>query len=448
MEVIMKINSFINGIVWGWPSLILIVGTGLYLSIRTNFFSVLKIGYVLKNTLMKMFVKSDKGEGEVSAFQAVSTALAATVGTGNIAGVATAIATGGPGAVFWMWFAALVGMTTKFSEVVLAVHFRETTPDGRFTGGPMYYLTNGLHQKWLAKVFAFFGALAAFGIGNMVQSNSISEALNVTFGLPKLGVGIFCAVFAAIVVVGGIKRIGQVTEIFVPFMAAFYIIGGLVIIILNASHIPAALALIVKSAFTPTAAIGGFAGSTVMLAMRYGVARGVFTNEAGLGSAPIAHAAATTDHPVRQGLWGVFEVFIDTIVIASITALAIMVTGVWDSGLTAAALTTAAFNTVIPTYGGWIVAIGLFLFAFSTILGWEYYGERCAEYLFGPKVNMVYRVLWIPFIVIGAIGGLAELWDLADTLNGLMAIPNLVGLVFLSPVVFKLTKEFFAKEKL
>lgn len=447
MDLIMSINSTINGIVWGPPILVLIVGTGIYLSLSTKFFSVAKLGYVLRNTLAKMFSKDQVGEGEVTAFQAVATALAATVGTGNIAGVATAIAMGGPGAIFWMWFAALVGMTTKFAEVVLAVHYREKTPDGRFIGGPMYYITKGLNMKWLAKLFAFFGALAAFGIGNMVQSNSIAEALNVTFGLPKLPVGIICAVVAGLVVIGGIKRIGQVTELLVPFMAAFYIIGGLVIILLNITEIPSAIALIVKSAFTPAAATGGFAGSTVMLAMRYGVARGVFTNEAGLGSAPIAHAAATTDSPVRQGLWGVFEVWIDTLVIASITALAIMVTGVWETGVSGAALTTAAFNSVIPTYGGWIVAIGLLLFAFSTILGWEYYGERCAEYLLGPGVNKFYRILWVPFIAIGAVGGLNELWDLADTLNGLMAIPNLVGLLMLSPVVFKLTKEFFSKEK-
>lgn len=264
METLMSINEFINGIVWGWPSLILIVGTGIYLTVRTNCFSIVRIGYVLKNTLMKMFSKDDKGEGEVSAFQAVSTALAATVGTGNIAGVATAIATGGPGALFWMWIAALFGMTTKFAEVVLAVHYRETTPDGRITGGPMYYIQNGLNKKWLAKIFAFFGAFAAFGIGNMVQSNSIAEALNVTFGANKLIVGIVCAVMTGIVVVGGIKRIGQVTEKLVPFMAAFYIIGALIIVIANITHLPAALALIVKSAFTPVAATGGFIGSTVI----------------------------------------------------------------------------------------------------------------------------------------------------------------------------------------
>ncbi|NLB32213.1 MAG: sodium:alanine symporter family protein, partial [Tissierellia bacterium] len=327
MELIVKVNSFINGIVWGWPMLILIVGVGLYLTVRTKFFSITKLGYVLKNTLLKMFSKEGKGEGEVTAFQAVATALAATVGTGNIAGVATAIALGGPGALFWMIFAAVVGMTTKFAEVVLAVRFREKTPDGRFVGGPMYYITNGLGQKWLASLFAFFGALAAFGIGNMTQANSITGALNNTFGLPKLPVGIIVAVLAAVVVIGGIKRIGQVTEILVPFMAAFYIIGGLVIIFSHISEVPAAIVTIVQSAFTPTAAVGGFGGSTVALAMRYGIARGVFTNEAGLGSAPIAHAAATTDSPVRQGLWGVFEVFIDTIVIAAITGLSIVVTG-------------------------------------------------------------------------------------------------------------------------
>jgi AGCS family alanine or glycine:cation symporter len=448
MDKLMEINGIINDFVWGPPMLILLVGTGIYLTLRTNFFSITKLGYILKNTLLKMFAKDDHGEGEVTAFQAVATALAATVGTGNIAGVATAISIGGPGAVFWMWIAALFGMTTKFAEVVLAVHYREKTPDGRFVGGPMYYITNGLKWKWLAYIFAFFGALAAFGIGNMVQSNSIAESLQVTFNIPKLWTGIALAAFAAMVVIGGIKRIGSVTEKLVPFMAAFYIIGGLVIIIINAAHIPEAFGLIFGSAFTGTAAVGGFAGSFLKDAMRYGVARGVFTNEAGLGSAPIAHAAATTDHPVRQGLWGVFEVFVDTIVICSITALSILTTGVWQSGATGAALTTEAFSHGLPgTWGGTIVSIGILLFAFSTILGWEYYGERCAEYLFGPKVNMIYRILWIPFIAVGAVGGLEVLWALADTLNGLMAIPNLIGVAALSGVVIKLTKEFFAKER-
>ena len=446
METLLKINGIIHSFVWGPPMLVLLVGTGIYLTFRTNFFSITKLGYILRNTLMKMFSKEEKGEGEVTAFQAVATALAATVGTGNIAGVATAIAVGGPGAILWMWIAALFGMTTKFAEVVLAIQYREKTPDGRFVGGPMYYITNGLKKKWLAYIFAAFGAMAAFGIGNMVQSNSIAASLEVTFGMNKLFVGIVLAVFAAIVVIGGIKRIAVVTEKLVPFMAAFYILGGLVIIILNITHIPQAFKLIFSNAFTGTAAVGGFAGSTLKIAMTKGVARGVFTNEAGLGSAPIAHAAATTDHPVRQGLWGVFEVFVDTIVICTITALSIMVTDVWSSGETGAALTTMAFDKALPTVGGYIVSIGILLFAFSTILGWEYYGERCAEYIFGPKVNMIYRIIWIPFIVIGAIGGLETLWDLADTLNGLMAIPNLIGVFALSGVVIKLTKEFFKKE--
>ncbi|WP_313340343.1 sodium:alanine symporter family protein [Sedimentibacter sp.] len=447
MEQIMALNGFINGIVWGPPILVLIVGTGLFLSLKTGFFSLTKLGYILKNTLFKMFAKDSKGEGEVTAFQAVATALAATVGTGNIAGVATAIALGGPGAIFWMWLAAILGMTTKFAEVVLAVKFREKTEDGRFIGGPMYYITKGLGWKWLAVLFAIFGALAAFGIGNMVQSNSVAAALQSSFNINPWVTGVVLAVVTALVIVGGIKRIGAFTEKLVPFMAAIYILGGLAIVIMNIAHVPAAIGLIFSSAFTGHAAVGGFTGAVLAQAIRYGIARGVFTNEAGLGSSPIAHAAATTDHPVRQGLWAVFEVFADTLVICSITALAIITSGVWQGGLSGAALTTEAFNVSLPG-GGYIVSIGIVMFAFSTIVGWEYYGERCAEYLFGPKVNMIYRIIWVPFVVIGAIGGLEFVWDLADTLNGLMAIPNLIGVVALSGTVFALTKEFFTKENL
>ena len=447
MEQIMAVNGFINGIVWGPPILVLIVGAGLFLSVKTGFFSITKLGYILKNTLFKMFAKGSEGEGEVTPFQAVATALAATVGTGNIAGVATAIAAGGPGAIFWMWLAAILGMTTKFAEVVLAVNFREKTEDGRFVGGPMYYIENGLKWKWLAVLFAIFGAFAAFGIGNMVQSNSVADALETSFGVAPWMTGVVLAVLTALVIIGGIKRIGAFTEKLVPFMAAIYILGGIVILAINVAQIPAAFGLIFSSAFTGQAAVGGFVGVGIRQAIRYGIARGVFTNEAGLGSSPIAHAAATTDHPVRQGLWAVFEVFMDTIVICSITALAIVTSGVWQTGATGAALTTEAFGATLPG-GGYIVSIGIVLFAFSTIVGWEYYGERCAEYLFGPKIIMIYRVLWIPFVVVGAIGGLGFIWDLADTLNGLMAIPNLIGVVFLSGTVFKLTKEFFAKEKL
>ena len=446
MDTLLKLNGIINEFVWGPPILILIVGTGALLTFKTGWFSVRKLGYVLRNTLAKMFDKEQVGEGEVTAFQAVATALAATIGTGNIAGVATAIFLGGPGAVFWMWIAAIFGMTTKFAEVVLAVNFREKTEDGRYVGGPMYYIEKGLGWKWLAVLFAIFGALASFGIGNMTQSNSIGAALNTSFNIDPLVSGIVVAIVVGLVIVGGLKRIAAFTEKLVPFMAVFYIIGGLIVIIMNIKQLPAAIGLIVSNAFSGTAAVGGFAGAGVMQAMRFGVARGVFTNEAGLGSAPIAHAAATTDHPVRQGLWGVFEVWADTLIVATITALSIVLTGVWDSGLTGVELTSAAFDATLPG-GHYLVTIGLVLFAFSTILGWEYYGERCVEYLLGTKPIMLYRALWIVAVVIGAIGGLEVIWDLADTLNGLMAIPNLIGVLFLSGTVYKLTKEFFSKEK-
>jgi AGCS family alanine or glycine:cation symporter len=449
LETLMNINSAVNSVVWGPVLLILVLGTGTYLSFMTGFFSITKLGYVLKNTLLKMFAKDDKGEGEVTAFQAVATALAATVGTGNIAGVATAIALGGPGAVFWMWLAAIMGMTTKFAEVVLAVNYREKTPDGRFVGGPMYYITNGLGKnwKWLAVIFAFFGTFASFGIGCMVQSNSVALSAQSTFGVPVMVTGIVLAVLTGAVIVGGIKRIGAFTEKLVPFMAALYILGGLWLLIANAARLPAAFGMIFSNAFTGTAAVGGFAGTVMMQAIRYGVARGIFTNEAGLGSAPIAHAAATTDHPVRQGLWGVFEVFTDTIVICSITALSILVTGVWETGESGAVLSAMAFDTGIPVVGKYIVSIGLILFAYSTILGWEYYGERCLEYLFGTKPIFAYRIIWVIAVIVGAVGGLTFMWDLADTLNGLMAFPNLVGVLMLSPVVFKLTKEYFSSDK-
>ena len=414
---------------------------------RTNFMSIVKLGYVLKNTVAKMFQKATSGEGEITPFQALSTALAATVGVGNIAGVATAIALGGPGAVFWMWLSAIFGMTTKYAEVVLAVNYREKTPDGRFVGGPMYYIRNGLNLKWLAMAFAIFGALASFGIGNMTQANSVAAALEASFGVNKLATGIVLAIATAIVILGGLKRLAQVTERLVPFMCVFYILASLIILFMNASKIPAAFGLIFGSAFTGSAAVGGFAGSTVLMAARYGVARGVFSNEAGLGSAPIAHAAATTDHPVKQGLWGIFEVFADTLVVCSMTALTILVSDVWDSGVSGAALSTMAFEKSLPGIGGVLVSIGVLLFAYSTLLSWAYYGEKCAEYVLGPKAITPYRLLFIPFIVVGALGRLVTIWDIADTLNGLMALPNLIGLLGLSGVVIKLTKEYFSKEK-
>lgn len=445
LEWLLEVNEGVNDLVWGWPFLILIVGTGVVLTFMTRFVSFTKFVYVMKQTFLKIFAKEQVGEGEVTAFQAVSTALAATVGTGNIAGVGTAIAIGGPGAVFWMWIAALFGMATKYGEVVLAIQYREKTPDGRFVGGPMYYLDKGANQKWLAVLFAAFGAAATFGIGNMVQSNSVADSLNTTFNIEPWITGVVLAVLVALVIVGGIKKIGKVTEIIVPFMAAIYILGGVIIILANIQLVPGAFGIIFRDAFTGSAAVGGFVGSTLTLSIRYGVARGVFTNEAGLGSAPIAHAAATTDHPVRQGLWGIFEVFADTLVLCTITALVIVMTGAVDTGLDGAALTTSAFDEGI-LFGGYIVTFGLVFFAFSTLLGWSYYGERCMEFLFGPKSIIFYRLLFIPLIVVGAVGGLRAIWALADTLNGLMALPNLIGLLILSPVIVSQTRQFFGKD--
>lgn len=446
VNTVESINNTINGLVWGPYMLILLVGTGVYFSFKTNFLQIKEFGFTMKETLMKIFEKPESSdEGDITPFQALSTALAATIGTGNIAGVATAIAIGGPGAVFWMWISAFFGMMTKFAEVTLAIRFREKNAEGSWVGGPMYYIQNGLGMKWLAVIFSIFGALAAFGIGNMVQSNSVAAAL-AGYNIPPIVTGFALAAGAGLVILGGLKRIATVTEKIVPFMAVFYIVGAVIILILNASGIPTAFGLIFKYAFTPASAVGGFAGAVVMQAMRFGVARGVFSNEAGLGSAPIAHAAAKTDHPVRQGLWGIFEVFADTIVICTLTALTIISTGVWNSGLTGAALTTAAFNDGLPGPGGVIVAIGILFFAFSTILSWAYYGEKCAEHLLGSGINKVYRIIWLPLIVVGAIGNLELIWNIADTLNGLMAVPNLIGLLGLSGVVFTLTKEFFTEK--
>lgn len=446
MESFAKLMEGISGFLWGPPLAGLVVGSGLILTILTRGIIFRRFGFVMKNTFGKMFDKSAAEEGGVTPFQAVSTALAATVGTGNIVGVSTAVVLGGPGAIFWMWLAALLGMTTKFAEVTLAVAYRERNEMGEFSGGPMYYIKNGLGQAWLAKIFALFAAFAAFGIGCMVQSNSVADALNNQFGVPTLISGIVIAVAAGGILIGGIKRIGQVAEKLVPFMAAFYILGALIILIMNAAKIPGAFAAIFGDAFTGTAAIGGFTGSTLAAAIRYGIARGVFTNEAGLGSAPIAHAAATTDHPIRQGIWGAFEVFVDTILICSMTALVVVESGLWHStDLKAAALTTAAFNNGLPVIGGYIVSIGLILFAFTTVLGWCYYGEKSAEYLVGSsKIITPYRIVYVLLTIVGATGGLEIVWTVADVLNALMALPNLIAVIALGGVVVKLAKQFFA----
>lgn len=438
-----KLNGFVNGIVWGWPMLILLVGCGIILSFKLRFIQLRKFNFTMKNTMFKVFRKDTSAKkGELTAFQAVSTALAATVGTGNIAGVALAIATGGPGAVFWMWISAFFGMCTKFAEVILAVTYREKHSNGEYSGGPMYYIKNGLKMNWLAILFAFFGAFASFGIGNMTQANAISQAMSTTFHIDTKITGIILVILTGIVVIGGIKRIALVTERLVPFMSIFYIIGGLIILILEADKVPSAICLIFNSAFNPKAAFGGAVGTSLKLTMKMGIARGVFTNEAGLGSAPIAHAASNTDHPVRQGLWGIFEVFTDTILVCSITALTIMTSGLWNSGLEGADLTAAAFESGF-TGGRYIVSIGLLLFAFSTILGWAYYGEKCFTFLVGSKIGKYYKYLYVPTCYLGATGSLQLLWNISDTLNGLMAIPNLVGLILLSKVVVILTKDFF-----
>jgi AGCS family alanine or glycine:cation symporter len=402
--------------------------------------------YILRRTLGSLLQKEGtKGTptGEITPFQSLATALAATVGTGNIAGVATAIFLGGPGAVFWMWVSAFLGMATKYGEIVLAVHYR-TVIRGSIVGGPMYFLERGLRKPFLAVLYAVFGSLAAFGIGNMVQANSVADAVRTTFGFPIHFTGLLLALLSALIILGGIKRIARVTTSVVPFMAFFYIIGSLVILGYFYHQIPAAFWQIFSGAFRIQSAAGGFAGATVFQAWRFGISRGIFTNEAGLGSASIAHAVARTPHPARQGFWGVVEVFIDTHVICTMTALVLLVTGAWQTGIDGASMTVEAFSRGLPGTGQYIVAIGLIFFAFSTIISWSYYGEKCVEYLLGGQSTYFYRVFWVVFIYIGSLGGLRAIWSLADILNGLMALPNLMGLLALSGVIIRLTREYFA----
>jgi AGCS family alanine or glycine:cation symporter len=439
MEVIHGWMKQLNDIVWGPPMLVLLFGTFIYLTIGLRGMSIWRIPLSLALMLRG---RRGVGQGDVSPFAALMTSLAATIGTGNIAGVATAIALGGPGAVFWMWITALFGSAAKYAEAVLAIEYRERVADGSFAGGPMYYIRNGLGRRWawLGFLFALFGALAGFGIGNTVQANSVADALQSNFGLPTWISALLMLVLTALVILGGVRRIAQVSSRLVPFMAIAYLIVGLVIILLHIERVPAAFALIFESAFSGTAASGGFAGAAVAMAIRYGVARGIFSNEAGMGSAPIAHAAAQTDNAVRQGLIGSLGTFLDTIVVCSITALVIIVTGSWESGTTGAALSSAAFAGVIPG-GGALVAIALVLFAYSTILGWCYYSERCVVYLLGTRALLPFRLLWVVAVPYGAMEQLDFVWLLADNLNALMAIPNLIALLLLSPVVFRLTRQ-------
>ncbi len=445
LDAVARFNAWLNGLVWGPPMLILLMGTGLLLTIVTGAVQFRYLAVALREVLGKL-TKPGAGEGSVTPFQAVSTALASTVGVGNIAGVATAIFLGGPGALFWLWISGLLGMCTKFSEIVVALHYREKDAAGTMRGGAMYILRKGLGIPWLATTFALLTALAAFGIGNMVQANSVAASLEASFGVPPAAVGAVLVVVTAAVILGGIKRIADFTQVLVPFMSILYLGGGAVILLTHLGALPGALRLVVDGAFSGTAATGGFAGSTIMLAMRYGVARGLFSNEAGLGSAPMVHAAATTDHPARQGLYGIFEVFVDTILICTTTGLVILVTGEWDSGQTGAALSVRAFETGLPgTWGDIVVTGGLVLFAFSTIIGWSYYGETGIVYLFGARAAMPYRIAWLVFVFLGSIGSLHVVWDIADTLNGLMAIPNLIAVLGSIPLLLRLKREFFEK---
>jgi len=442
----------IDGFVWGLPTIILLVGTGVFISLLMKFIQFRHFIYGWKLISGKYHDPND--EGEVTHFQALSTALSATIGTGNIAGVGTAIAIGGPGAVFWMWITAIFGMGLKYAECLLALKYRVIHEDGTTGGGPMYYLEKGLGKKWLGVAFAIFAAIAAFGIGNMVQANSVAEPSLDTFGIPKIVTGLVMAVLSFAVIVGGVKRIGSFSSKIVPAMALFYIIGALLVIFTHLSAVPAAFAMIFHDAFSGTAATGGFVGAGIAQAIRFGVARGVFSNEAGLGSAPIAHGAAQTKEPVREGLVAMLGPFIDTLVICTMTALVIIVTGAFTmtgadgTGLTGAILTKAAFQAGMPFAGGeYIVTIGIIFFAFSTVIGWSYYGDRCVDYLFGQKAVMPYRIIYCMIIPVGATIKLSTVWTISDIFNALMAWPNLIGLIFLSPVVVQMTKEYFADPK-
>lgn len=456
-EIIANINSALNGFIWGVPAMVCIIGVGLWLSFRTKFIQIRKFGYSMKVTVGRMFHKGEADEGSVTPFQAVCTALAGTIGTGNIAGVAGAIAIGGPGAVFWMWCSALLGMCTKFSEVTLAVHFRERNQHGDWVGGPMYYIKNGLGKKWhfLAYMYAILGVLTVFGTGNATQVNTITAAIDsalVTFGAApdveslstvNLGIGIVIAIVIALVLIGGLKRIGKVAEKLIPFMAILYIVLSLGVIFINIDAVPQVFADIIRGAFTPSGVTGGVVGS-MFLSMKKGVSRGIFSNEAGLGTGSIAHAASDTKSPVQQGFFGVFEVFMDTIIVCTMTALVILTSGV-NINYGEAAGAELTINGFTSTYGGWVTiftAIAMCCFAFSTILGWGLYGTRCLEFLLGSKANRPFMIVYSLVAIVGATADLGLMWDIADTCNGFMVIPNLIALFLLSGTVVKLVKEY------
>jgi AGCS family alanine or glycine:cation symporter len=433
----------INALAWGPVMLVLLLGTGVYLTLGLGFLTLRKLptgfGLLLRG-------RRGAGDGDISPFSALMTSLSATIGTGNIAGVATAITLGGPGALFWMWITALFGMATKYAEAVCAVHYREQDANGHYSGGPMYYIRNGLaaHWHWLAFAFAIFGSLAGFGIANTVQSNSVAQVLNDSYAIKPLYTGLVLMVLVGAVVLGGIKRISSVASYLVPLMAASYLLMSVIVIALNARAVPGAIVSIVESAFTGSAALGGFAGATIWAAIRFGVARGIFSNEAGLGSAPIAHAAARTNEPVEQGMIAMLGTFIDTLVVCSMTGLVIVIMDVLPSGVSGASLTSMAFAAAFPG-GDIIVMLGLCLFAFTTMIGWSLYGERCAVFLLGTRAVIPFRIAWVVAIPVGTVVQLDLVWLIADTLNAFMAIPNLIALLLLGPLVFRLSREYFSK---
>lgn len=457
MQTISEFNGKINSFIWGPFMCTLFVLVGVYFSVRTGFFQIFKARYWWNNTVKAIFtnksVTKSNDKKSISQFQALTTALAATMGTGNIAGVSTAIVAGGPGAVFWMWVSAFFGMMTKYAEVVLSMKYRCKNEKGDWIGGPMVFIDRGLGVKWLAVMFAVFCIFASFGMGNMSQANSAASALNSAFGTDNLQVGIILAALTALVIMGGIKRIGFVTEKFVPFMAAVYTAGGIILIFMNYKNIPFAVESIIDGAFGIKAAGGGVMGYTVSQAMRFGVARGVFSNEAGLGSSSMAHAAADSKEPVRQAMWGIFEVFADTIVMCTITAFAILTTGVIGSRgadgslLNGAALTISAFSEGFGNFAGVFISVGIVFFSFSTLIGWSYYGERCVEYLFGLKYTKYYKFIFIIFVVIGCVSSLDLVWEVSDTFNGMMSVPNLIAIMMMSGQVFDETKKYLHKKK-
>lgn len=465
MELIEKISASINGFVWGTPTLILLIGTGIFMTIRLHGLQFTKFGYIMQHTVGRLFSKSSESqEGALTPVQALTTALAGTVGTGNIAGVAGAIALGGPGAIFWMWVAAIFGMCTKYSEIVLAVLYRKRNTKGDFVGGPMYYIRNGLGQKWnwLAVIFCVFASIAAIGTGNMTQINTIATSIGsvATSFNPNLSdadltrlylvIGIIGAVLAALVIFGGLKRIGQVTERLVPVMAIVYIVASLVVVFTHIGSLGSVFASIFQGAFSPEAVSGGLAGVVMTEAIKKGFGRGIFSNEAGLGTAPIAHAAADVEHPVAQGIYGVFEVFADTIIICTLTALSILISGEAEGFYGASAGTDLTITAFATTFGSQvasiIIAVCISMFAYSTLLSWALYGGRCVEFIFGNKGMMAYQAIYIIFVAVGAVVKLGLVWEVADSLNALMAIPNLIAVLLLSPKVVELTKEYFAQQ--